>query len=29
VDARSGSSAVPIAVLVIVLLGVIAYGLLR
>jgi len=29
VDARSGSSAVPIAVLVVVLLGVIAYGLLR
>jgi hypothetical protein len=29
VDARSGSSAVPIAVLVIVLLGVIAYALLR
>jgi len=29
VDARSGSSAVPIAVLAIVLLGVIAYGLLR
>jgi hypothetical protein len=29
VDARSGSSAVPIAVLVIVLLGVIAYVLLR
>jgi hypothetical protein len=29
VDARSGSSAVPIAVIVVVLLGVIAYGLLR
>jgi hypothetical protein len=29
VDARSGSSAVPIAVLVVVLLGVIAYALLR
>jgi hypothetical protein len=29
IDARSGSSAVPIAVLVVVLLGVIAYGLLR
>ncbi len=29
IDTRSGSSAVPIAVLVLVLIGVIAYGLLR